>query len=368
MIFSLLASALMTVATQAPPPPPPPLITVRPAPFDKAKLEKGMRAANACRRAYVGQDYLPQPAIWKIADGDTSIHLIGTSHILPMGFEWRTAQLDGIVAGSRLLITESGLPTSPTEFETQLKSLAPVGVDGRHIPIADRLSGEQRAKWMGMAAMLPEEMVAKLTQAPTWMVTFGIGFLAGRGKTPAYVKGVDHQLEMDFKKAGKPVAAMEDPKSVIASLSQIPESTQRAMLSRTLDRAGQPVTLAERMARHHAWAKGEPVVFTRGAASPDDAFFDEVRERLLDTRNAAWVHVVKQGLAEPGAILIAVGAAHMWGDEALIDLLAKQGIKAERVSPTSAAKPRAKFLPTPATWKECDRYMFGRAVPMAGAD
>jgi len=350
-MFAIVASALMTIAAQTVSPEvisaPIRTIPVPPRPFDKAKWDKQMRAANACRRAYVGQDYLPQPAIWKITDADTTIHLFGTSHNLPMGFEWRTAQIDQIVADARLLITESGLPTNATEFEAQLKSYAPVGIDGRHVPVADRLTGEQRAKWIGMAAMLPEDMVAKLAQAPSWMVSLGISVLVGRGKTPLFVKGVDHQLESDFKKAKKPVAAIEDSKTVLASMAHIPEASQRAMLGHALDRVGQPVSLAQRMALHHAWAKGEPLVLSQVWATPDPAFTDEVRERLLNIRNAAWVGKVKQRLTEPGAILIAVGAGHLWGDGSLIDLLARQGIKAERVSPTSTAKARTKFTPTP---------------------
>ena len=35
-----------------------------------------------------------RPALWKLADSDTTIYLFGTIHLLPKGTEWRTAKFD----------------------------------------------------------------------------------------------------------------------------------------------------------------------------------------------------------------------------------------------------------------------------------
>ena len=46
----------------------------------------------------IAQAYEPDPAMWLLHDEDTRIYLLGTVHVLPAGFRWRSAQIDAIVA------------------------------------------------------------------------------------------------------------------------------------------------------------------------------------------------------------------------------------------------------------------------------
>lgn len=371
-MFSPLASALLALAFQpapvtAPVLAPPIMRTRQFSAAERAALAQRGRTADACRRAFVGQDYWPQPAIWRIADADTKIYLLGTVHILTRGFEWRTAQLDAIVAEAGQLITENGNAGVGSSLRTAIEATAPRAGDGGLVPIADRLGGEQRIKWLGMRAMLTDERAAQLDRQPSWMAAFAISGLPPQMRTPPVIPGVDHQLEQEFRKAGKPVTAMEENRAVIASMATIPETEQRRWLAATLDRVGRPVSLQDKLRLHHLWARGEDVSNSAGGEDPSGILVTPfARERLLYRRNAAWVDVVRQRLGQPGTVLAAVGAAHLWGDGSLIDLLAKQGIVATRVSPTTPARPRARFAPQPAQWRECDAYMFGKAAVARG--
>ena len=42
--------------------------------------------APAALPADLIQDYEPAPAMWRLADADTTIYLLGTIHLLPEGF------------------------------------------------------------------------------------------------------------------------------------------------------------------------------------------------------------------------------------------------------------------------------------------
>ena len=61
----------------------------------------------------VDQDYDPSPALWKISDDDTVIHLFGTFHVLPEGFRWRTAKLDEIIANADEVVFETSEDDMP---------------------------------------------------------------------------------------------------------------------------------------------------------------------------------------------------------------------------------------------------------------
>ena len=60
-------------------------------------LDADILSRNERSALTVTQDYEPSPAIWKLADEDTTIYLFGTFHLLPDGFLWRSPELDGVV-------------------------------------------------------------------------------------------------------------------------------------------------------------------------------------------------------------------------------------------------------------------------------
>ena len=57
----------------------------------------------------------------------------------------------------------------------------------------------------------------------------------------------------------------------------------------------------------------------------------EVAKTLLTDRNARWATWIKERLAKPGTVFVAVGAGHLAGNDSVQAQLAKQGIKAERI-------------------------------------
>ena len=355
-----------SAAGQSPPNVPVPVV-VSPAggPANKADWDRRTRAMNACRRAFLGQTYSPQPAIWKVADADTTIYLFGTVHQLPAGFEWRSAQLDEIIRDAGSLLTEDGMRTKrgPNELQKILSDMP--GAKPDMLPIVDRLKGERRAKWLGMASMLPENSVQRIDRMPSWLAAIAIAYAGDQAKNSVGVsRGVDAQLEAEFTKAKKPVGAMEDSAAVLAALNLIPEQAQLKLLDSVLDKVGKHRSREEFLSRLHRWARGE-------APLGDDElsqFPSEFRKELLDARNAAWVNVVKQKLGPPGISLIAVGAAHLHGTGSLLDLLDKEGFRSEPISPITPPQPRPAFRPMPKSLGECSTYLFGKAKPEAGGN
>ena len=57
----------------------------------------------------------------------------------------------------------------------------------------------------------------------------------------------------------------------------------------------------------------------------------EVAKTLLTDRNARWATWIKQRMAKPGTVFIAVGAGHLAGADSVQAQLAKQGVTAQRI-------------------------------------
>ena len=45
-----------------------------------------------------------RPALWKLADKDTTIYLFGTIHLLPKNYSWRTPAFEQAINGSQALV------------------------------------------------------------------------------------------------------------------------------------------------------------------------------------------------------------------------------------------------------------------------
>ena len=111
------------------------------------------------------QDYEPKPAMWKLSDRDTTIHIFGTFHVLPEGFRWRTAKFDKVMAEAKEVVDES-------------RDEEPVGEDGAvsaeeqrtidmiasrsgTVPLSQRISEAYRGKLKRLfrkAGILPADM------------------------------------------------------------------------------------------------------------------------------------------------------------------------------------------------------------------
>lgn len=360
-VFRLLpALATMAAAQPSPEPnapaPPPVVVAPRAPPSGEARLR--MERYSACQRAAIGQDYFPQPAIWKVEDEDSQLYILGTVHALPAGYDWRTPQLDDIVRKAGLLVTETGQIASSERAEVGKALIAPPPGTPAYPPIIDRLEGEAKLRWQGMAAVAPASLVSQLDKMPGWMAAVAISGMLSRNRI-ALTGGVETQLYRDFNRARKPIEALEDAKSVAEMVNSVPEPVQKAMLHAVINSIALPAQRFDPLMYVHRWGRGEPVEINED----ERRFPPELAHRLLDLRNAAWVGRVEKLMARPGAILLAVGASHLHGRNSLLELLEARGLKAVRISPTTPAKPRPAFTPAPKNQAECFRHLGLPAPP-----
>jgi len=284
--------------------------------------------ADAIAQTRATQPYRPRPALWRIRKHDSTIYLFGTIHSLPPGFRWRSARLETVIAQADRLLLESTDGSIDGAGALLLGEKTP-GTPNLP-PLAERLPPEKRIPLKIFQATLPTAAVKLLDGMPTWVAAMAIGYVrdlrAGNRPGP----GADDWLEARFRGVHKPIEAIEDSAKVVASVNAVPEDQQRAMLLASLEapqRSG-----AQLDAPTHAWAKGD-----LGATSPLVAELEgadrpgALRDPLLTRRNQAWADSLADRLKQPGVVLFAAGAGHFLGDDSVIALLKRRGIKVTRV-------------------------------------
>ena len=280
------------------------------------------------------QDYAPRPAIWLLEDQDTKIYLLGTIHVLPTGFKWRSPALEQSVRAADELVVVTY--STPEQDEALNAETVPLMMLSEPRPFLKRFPKKHRASIReGIEASgLPAK---SLDHMQTWAGGIMIGMAGLLEEFGADgledVPGVEDILEAEFKAANKPILSIEDAISVLRSISALPEEVQIAMLVGESESgaAGASAETEDEAASEkdlHDWARG------RSENLADDILGGlppQMYDVLVTRCNAAWTDWLAARLEKPGTVLVAVGAGHLAGKDSLQTMLAARGLAAKRI-------------------------------------
>jgi len=260
------------------------------------------------------------PAIWKVADKDTTIYLFGTVHALPKDAQWFSGPVERAYEASDELVTE--IPIDDTTADAKAiaaRALLPKGQSLRDMMTpAQRMKFEEALVGLG----LPVEAMDRFEP---WYAAMTLSLL------PVMQSGYDPQTGAEAKLTaqadGKRKAALETVDQQIDLFDGLPESAQLAFLNETISSVSKATTTLDAMVAE--WMKGD----ADGLATLLNNDLDDpvLYKRLLTDRNARWAQWIAQRLKTPGTVFIAVGAGHLAGKESVQQQLKKRGIKARRL-------------------------------------
>lgn len=265
------------------------------------------------------------PALWSVSDADTTIYLFGTIHLLPDNYQWQTPKLSQAVEGSQELVVETIVDTKdPTKL---MSVLAALGFAKGLPPLAERIPAEKRP---ALEAALKKSGVPRpyFDQMKTWTAAFLLLADQFRDMGLKGDQGVEQVLRDTFTSEGKPIGQLETNAQQFGFFNALPEKAQVALLLGALDK---PQDTKEDFAGMlKAWSRGDVEGIAR-TFDRDLAASPELRQTLIRQRNSNWSRWIGQRMGQPGAILIAVGAGHLAGDESVIAMLKKAGYRVRRV-------------------------------------
>ncbi len=265
------------------------------------------------------------PALWQVADKDTTVYLFGTIHLLPPGSQWRTPKLDNAVARSNGLVVETIIDTkNPTELAGVMMRL---GLNPNLPPLISRVPPEKQAALQAAVAASGVPMVA-YDRMETWAAAFTLIGTQFRSIGLQSEEGVETVLKQSFTAAGKPVGQLETNAEQLGFFDALPEDAQRALLVASLDRPDQVREQFNGMLT--AWLRGDVNAIAR-TFNEDMAGSPALGDALLRRRNANWARWIESRLAQPGAVMVAVGAGHLAGNSSVQAMLQQRGLKVTRI-------------------------------------
>lgn len=264
------------------------------------------------------------PALWRVADDDTTIYVFGTVHALPADVDWYSGPVKAALDESSTLVTEIDMsPEALAEIGPMIQQIAilPEGTTLRGM-----MSEEQRATYEEAMASLGIPAEAFDTLEP-WFAALQLSNVAFAKAGFKPQNGTETVLEATIGDT-KGRDALETPREQFAIFDELPMDAQIDYLIETAAEIDTIGAMLDEMIDE--WAEGD--VEALGHLLNDALQSDPVlAERLLYARNANWAVWIDDRLDTPGTIFIAVGAGHLAGTKKLQDLLAERGIQAVRV-------------------------------------
>ena len=284
-------------------------------------------AISACATDARHADAAAGPALWRVADEDTTIYLFGAADALPPDAEWRSDAVAAALDAADKIVLETD------ESEAAQARLGPIiqeiGFYRDGTTLSDVLSGEQKAEIAAVTQSFGAPLQA-LNALKPWLAAIQIGALnAQKQGYTTWTSGLA-QLQSDAATAGKPIFYLEESRAVLLqTINALSRETHVRMLvtaaRQTRDKptqaaevvplylAGDADALAERYHGDGQWA--------------DEVVYDV----LLVKRNQAWAAAIEDMLGEEtGVIFFAVGTGHVLGEDSLQSMLESANISVNR--------------------------------------
>lgn len=263
---------------------------------------------------------LPGPALWQVADEDTTIYLFGTVHALPEGKQWFDGRIDRAFSSADELVTEIDVSDAAKSAEAlQSASLLPEGQSLRGLMTEEN---RQRYEEALVGLGLPVEA---LDRYEPWFAALTLSLLPLIRSGYQTQSGVE--LSLNERAGEKTRGTLETVQDQVALFDTLPQEAQLAFLDGTVEKLGSATSTLDAMVAEWLEGDAEALAMLLNAEMTDPVLY----ERLLTARNANWAEWIEKRLEQPGTVFVAVGAGHLAGQGSVQDQLKKRGLKVRRV-------------------------------------
>ncbi len=259
------------------------------------------------------------PALWVIRDADSTLYLFGTVHLLRPTTAWGTERVDAAFDSAEKVVLEI---SNPDDQAAVIPLVQQYGLSFTS-PLSSLLTAEEVAA-LDTAARTIGLTAAQMEPFRPWFaaLTLSVAPLTKAGYDPT--SGVELILKARAEAAGKPISGFETVDEQIRIIAGFPEADQLDFLRSTLESFETAATELDALVE--AWAAGDVEAIETIGVGPMRESSEEIYQALLVRRNTNWANQIQTMLEGSGTVFIAVGAAHLVGDDSVQEILERRGV------------------------------------------
>lgn len=262
-----------------------------------------------------------QNLFWKVTppNGGQSNYVFGTIHLIDRDNFFLPTEIERLLVQSDVLYLE----IENLSNATKARKLAFLP-EGR---MTDLLTTEQRdsvysfiESELGMDSARYEKLLGKLKP-----IAFSqVGMPSKMGNMESY----DATFNRLAKKNKVTTKGLETIEEQFTYFDEMPKELQVELIMQTVRQSADYIEEWSKM--QNAYLNQELAVLV-DLSSSSSAMELYMQDRLMNQRNANWMHKLEKSLNE-GNTFIAVGAAHLTGEKGILSLFEKQGFVIEPIS------------------------------------
>jgi uncharacterized protein len=264
--------------------------------------------------------------VWAIHGDHNTVYLAGSVHLLKAGDSALPTAFDRAYAGSRTLVMELDLgkvdPMAAAGWMAEHGMLP----EGSNLKKAIGDARYQRVSTEATRLGVPMEMV---NQFAPWVLGLQLMELQYAKDGFDSESGVEQQLEHRAQADGKPTAGLETLEQQLGFFEALSPEQQAKFLDLVVNDLHD--VGSDTQAVVTAWRAGDAAKL---AALLSDEYkqFPALYQSLVTNRNKHWEPQIQKLLHDKDNYFVVVGALHLVGDGGLLELLRKDGFKAEQLN------------------------------------
>lgn len=266
------------------------------------------------------------PALWQTGDEDTKVYLFGTVHVLPPSLIWRNDVFESAFDEAQTVYFEADVSGQDPALARAVAKLGfmPMGKD-----LFSMLSPSEVTE-VEEAANKLNLPTASISRMQPWFAAMMLAMqsIVAQGQDPE--SGVEQVLEPEARSRNKELRYFETAEQQLSFMANLNEDVQLTMLMETvrqIDELGQSIIEMD-----NAWVVGDIEKLSEIVLSDPSMASDEMMDVMLINRNKDWVIKLDELIEkEEGTFFVAVGAAHLVGEDSVVSMLEANGYSVDRV-------------------------------------
>lgn len=259
--------------------------------------------------------------LWKISGNGLpqASYLFGTIHIIPAKDYFLPRQADSLLGTSKKLVLEMDI----SDPSLQVKLMGSMMLDSGktladlYTPKEYEYLGKRLDKKFGIPIAALSTMKPILVQQSLMM----------KAMTGSDYKSYEKEFMTKAKQAQIELVGLETLEDQMAALDAMPLKEQAEGLLKAVKKPGDAEKSLGKLIDKY---KTQDVEALNASVAGDKADLKKYEEDLLINRNKNWIPKIA-ALAKDGQIFVAVGAAHLGGENGVIRLLRNAGFTVEPV-------------------------------------
>lgn len=274
----------------------------------------------------------PSPAFWKLDTDNGTMYFLGSMHVLPLGFRWRTPIIERAMEASDVFVFEVSMGGGSIR-----DGMAHISGDLR-LPKGETLSGKLSEQGKKDLEAITKELginLKALDRFRPWAALQIISEMAAKTQKNgilAAAYGVDQRVAQFSEQKRKPRRYFETAEFQMNMMTRIDEDGMGSFEAKLREVLKTRIALTmRRMAE--LYVTGQLDTLMKELNDPSES--PKFQKLLLEDRNKRWVEEIPTMLKQKRTFFVTVGAAHMVGDKSVITLLCAKGFAPQRIDSVS---------------------------------